>query len=144
MDVCSCPSSEMSPPTFLPGGLHPSFKPQFGLLSFLPPTPGSHFFLTYLHFLQPKHSCYSPPVFFLSIHQDLEQGIAVPKKPLLRLLKPLVSILPVTCSNYACTVYFSTWFQVILYFLCLIFVRQIILTYLREKLHSSLKYVTYC
>lgn len=62
--------------------------------------PGSHFFFTYLLFLQPKHSCYSLPTLFLSIYQDLEQGIAVPKKPLLRQQKALLChLLQMTCDK---------------------------------------------
>ena len=67
MALCSYPSPGMPPPTFLPGRLHPSLKPQLDLLSLFPQIPGSHFFLIYLYFLQLKHFGYSLPILFLSI-----------------------------------------------------------------------------
>ena len=67
MALCSHPSPGMPPPTFLPGRLHPSLKPQLDLLSLFPQIPGSHFFLIYLYFLQLKHFGYSLPILFLSI-----------------------------------------------------------------------------
>ena len=135
MALCSCPSSRISSSHFSSWCIEPTFIPQFGLHSFLPTLPGSHFFLTCLYFLQPKLSYYSPPILFLSIHQDLfiflimiffsiiadlqcsvnflciaswpshtymytfffqdlEQGIVLPRKPLLRLLKALLPLLP--------------------------------------------------
>lgn len=113
------------PSAFLPGGLYPPFKSQFGRPFSLPTELGSNYFLTFLYILQPKHFCYSLPVLFLSVYQDLQQGTAVQKKkkkPLLWLPKALLShLLQMTCGNYICSIYFGTWFWIVLFIFCLLF-----------------------
>lgn len=74
MALCSYPSSGMffSFGFFFPDGLYPPVKLQFGMFSFLPTTLGSHFFLTYLYFLQRKYFLYSLPVLMMA-HKNTQQ-----------------------------------------------------------------------
>lgn len=103
-------------------GLYPSLKSQFGILPSLYTISASHIFLTSFYFLQPKHFCYSLPNLFLSIYQDLEQGIAVPKKPILSLLWTLLShlhrwLVALIFAPYTCILGFGLPFIFCLLFL---------------------------